>query len=70
MIKENFNLRKKKTEEKVSKILIPKPDSPDEKRKKEEKELSKKRLKSKTKIVAKELKPQISFQQVDSAMES
>ena len=34
---------KKKTEEKLSKILIPKPDSPDEKRKKEEKELSKKR---------------------------
>ena len=54
----------------MSKILIPKPDSPDEKRKKEEKELSKKRLKSKTKIVAKELKPQISFQQVDSVMES
>jgi len=48
---------KKKNEEKAQKITIRKPDSPDEKKKKEEKELSKRRLKSKTKIAVKELKP-------------
>jgi hypothetical protein len=48
---------KKKNEEKVQKITIRKPDSPNEKKKKDEKELSKKRVKSKTKIALKELKP-------------
>lgn len=48
---------KKKNEEKAQKITICKPNSPDEKKKKEEKELSKRRLKSKTKMAVKELKP-------------